>query len=220
MPAQGGGALIGQLHVITDTRPGRDPLTVVDAALRAGAPVVQVRGKELTDRQLYELTCRIAERCAAHGATCVVDDRVHVAQAAGAAGVHVGDHDLPVAVARQLLGRGAVVGATARDPLTARAHEAAGATYLGVGPAFATGTKSGLPAPIGPEGVGRVARAVAIPVIAIAGVTVDRVPELLAAGAHGIAVIGALSDADDPFAATEELLRAIDSAAAAVSERP
>jgi len=212
MPAQGGAALIGRLHVITDTRAGRDPLVVVDAALRAGAPVVQVRGKELTDRQLYELTCQIAERCAAHGASCVVDDRVHVAQAAGVAGVHVGDHDLPVATVRALLGPGGVVGATARDPLAACAHEAAGATYLGVGPAYATESKAGLPAPIGTEGVGRVARAVSIPVIAIAGVTVDRIEDLLAAGAYGVAVIGALSDAEDPFAATEEMLRAIDRA--------
>lgn len=202
--------MIGRLHVITDTRAGRDPLLVVDAALRAGAPVVQVRGKELTDRELYELTCLVAERCAAHGASCVVDDRVHVAQAAGAAGVHVGDDDLPVAVARGLLGPGAVVGATARDPLAARAHEAAGATYLGVGPTYATSTKTGLPVPMGTDGVRRVAGVVAIPVIAIAGVTADRVPELLAAGAHGVAVIGALSDAEDPFAATEVLLRAID----------
>ena len=204
--------MIGRLHVITDTRAGRDPLTVVDAALRAGAPAVQVRGKDLTDRELYELTCRVAERCAAHGATCVVDDRVHVAQAAGVAGVHVGDHDLPVDAVRGLLGPEAVLGATARDPMTARAHEAAGATYLGVGPAYATSTKAGLPAPIGTDGVGRVARAVSIPVIAIAGVTAGRVSELLAAGAYGVAVIGALSDADNPFAATEHLLRAIDKA--------
>ncbi|MFZ6003092.1 MAG: thiamine phosphate synthase [Actinomycetota bacterium] len=204
--------MIGRLHVITDTRAGRNPLVVVDAALRAGAPVVQVRGKDLTDRELYELTCRVADRCAAHGATCVVDDRVHVAQAAEVAGVHVGDQDLPVAAVRGLLGPEAVLGATARDPMTARAHEAAGATYLGVGPAYATSTKAGLPAPIGTAGVGRVARAVAIPVIAIAGVTAGRVPELLAAGAYGVAVIGALSDADNPFAATEHLLRAIDKA--------
>jgi thiamine-phosphate pyrophosphorylase len=202
--------LIGRLHVITDTRPGRDPLAVVDAALRAGAPVVQVRGKEMPDRALYDLTCLILDRCADHGATCLVDDRVHVAQAAGAAGVHVGEHDLPVAAVRRLVGADGIVGATARDPATAQAHEAAGATYLGVGPAYATTTKNGLPPPLGPEGVGRVAAAVDIPVIAIAAVTAARVPELVAAGAHGVAVTGAISDAADPAAATEELLRALD----------
>ncbi len=204
--------MIGRLHVITDTRPGRDPLVVVDAALRAGAPVVQVRNKDLTDRALYELTCRVLDRCAAYGATCLVDDRVDVAEAAGAAGVHVGEHDLPVSCVRRLLGADGVLGATARDPETGRAHEAAGATYLGVGPAYATTTKTGLPPPLGPAGVGRVAAAVGIPVIAVAGLTAARVPELLAAGAHGVAAIGAISEADDPFAATEELLRVIDRA--------
>lgn len=202
--------MIGRLHVITDTRRGRDPLTVVDAALRAGAPVVQVRGKELTDRALYDLTCRILDRCADHGATCLVDDRVHVAQAAGAAGVHVGEHDLPVGVVRRLVGAAGIVGATARDPATGRAHEAAGATYLGVGPVYATTTKDGLPPPLGPDGVGLVAAAVDIPVIAIAAVTAAHVPDILAAGAHGVAVVGAISDAADPVAATEELLRALD----------
>jgi thiamine-phosphate pyrophosphorylase len=203
---------IGRLHVITDTRPGRDPLPVVTAALEAGAPVVQVRGKDLTDRALYELTCRVLELCCRHDATCLVDDRLHVALAAGAGGAHVGADDLPVAAARRVLGHQLVLGATARDPQTALAHQTDGATYLGVGPSYATSTKVGLPAALGPAAVGRVAAAVDIPVIAIAGVTAARVAELLAAGAHGVAVIGAVSDADDPHAATEELLRALERA--------
>lgn len=202
--------MVGRLHVITDTRSGRDPLAVIDAALAAGAPVVQVRGKDLTDRALYELACRVVERCSSHGATCIVDDRLHVAQAAGAGGAHLGEHDLPVAAARRVAGPDLVVGATARDPQTGRAREADGASYLGVGPAYATTAKTGLPAPLGPAGIGRVAAALRIPVIAIAGVTAARVPELLAAGAHGVAVIGAVSEAGDPFAATEALLRAIE----------
>ena len=201
---------IGRLHVITDTRPGRDPLAVATAAIEAGAPVVQVRGKELTDRELHELTSRLLDVCTRHGATCLVDDRLHVAQGAGAHGAHVGEHDLPVAVARRVLGPELILGATARDPETARAHEAAGANYLGVGPSYVTTTKAGLPAALGPKGVARVAAAVTIPVIAIAGVTAERIPELLEAGAHGVAVIGAVSDADDPHLATEQLLRALE----------
>lgn len=213
MPAQGGAQLpIGRLHVITDTRAGRDALAVVTAAVEAGAPVVQVRGKDLTDRELYDLTCRVVDLCNAHGATCLVDDRVHVALGAGAHGAHIGEHDLPVAVARQVLGPELVLGATARDPDTGRAHERAGATYLGVGPAYTTTTKVGLPAALGPAGVGRVVDAVDIAVIAIAGVTVERVPELLDAGVHGVAVVGAISDADDPHHATEQFLRALEKA--------
>ncbi|HEX9504806.1 MAG TPA: thiamine phosphate synthase [Acidimicrobiia bacterium] len=203
---------IGRLHVITDTRPGRDPLAIVAAAIEAGAPVVQVRGKELSDRELYDLTCRVLELCVHGGATCLVDDRLHVAVAAGAGGAHVGEHDLPVAAARRVLGNELVLGATARAPETALAHQRDGATYLGVGPCYPTATKSGLPALLGPAGVAQVAVAVDVPVIAIAGVTAPRIPELLAAGAFGVAVIGAISTADDPHAATEELLRALEKA--------
>lgn len=201
---------LGRLHVITDTRPGRDALPVVIAALDAGAPVIQLRAKALPDRDMYELASRVVDECASRGAACIVNDRVDIALAVGATGVHIGADDLPVPVARNLIGDARVLGATARDPETARRHEAAGATYLGVGPSYSTGSKDGLPAPLGPEGIARVTAAVSIPVIAVAGVTAARVPELLAAGAFGVAVIGAVSEADDPKAATVALLTALD----------
>jgi len=201
---------LGRLHVVTDTRPGRDPLRTVAAALDAGAPVVQVRGKGLADAELYELAARVTELCVRHGALPLVNDRPDIALAVDAGGVHVGERDLPVAVARRLLGTDRIVGATARDAATARRHQAAGATYLGVGPAYATTTKTGLPAPLGPGGVGRVAAAVDLPVIAVAGITVGNVGALLAAGAYGVAVISAVSDADDPARATAGLLAALD----------
>jgi thiamine-phosphate pyrophosphorylase len=134
---------------------------------------------------------------------------VHVAVATGADGVHVGEHDLPVGVTRKILGDGRLLGATARDATTALAHQHASASYLGVGPCFATSTKTGLPMPLGCEGLRSVTNAVSIPVIAIAGITAQRVPELLAAGAYGVAVIGAVWNAEDPHAAVERLLRAL-----------
>lgn len=204
-------APIGRLHLITDTRPGRDPLAVVSAALAAGTPVVQVRVEDsATDLAAYDLARRIVDLCARHGATCLVNDRLHVALATGADGGHVGALDLPVAVARRVLGPEAVLGATARTPEQARAAVAAGASYLGVGPAYATATKDGLPAPIGPAGVAAVAAAVpGTPVIAIGGVTAERVPELLAAGAYGVAVVGAVGAAADPARAAAKLLAAV-----------
>jgi thiamine-phosphate pyrophosphorylase len=198
--------------VITDTRPGRDAFAVVNAALEAGAPVIQLRAKGLPDRELYALASRVTEACSQRGVCCIINDRVDIALAVGADGVHVGADDLPVTVAAGLLGDGRVLGATARDPETARRHESAGASYLGVGPAYSTSTKDGLPPPLGPEGIARVAGAVSIPVIAVAGVTAERVPELIAAGAHGVAVISTLSEADDPRAATRALLAALDGA--------
>ncbi|MFG1775315.1 thiamine phosphate synthase [Micromonospora sp. NPDC049048] len=203
---------LGRLHLITDTRPGRDPLAVLRAALPVARTelVVQVRmTDDATDREAYDLACRVVALCARYGATCLVNDRLHVALAVGAAGGHVGAEDLPVAAARRVLGPTAVLGATAREPATAAEAVAAGASYLGVGPCHATSTKSGLPAPIGPAGVSAVATAVDVPVVAIGGVTAADVPALLAAGAYGVAVVGALSGAEDPGRATAELLGAL-----------
>jgi thiamine-phosphate pyrophosphorylase len=129
-----------------------------------------------------------------------------VALATGAAGVHLGALDLPIAAARRLLGPGAEIGGTARHPDTARAAVAAGASYLGVGPCYLTSTKAGLPPPIGPAGVAAVAAAVAVPVIAIGGIGLSAVAEITAAGAHGIAVIDAVSGAGQPAAAVAALV--------------
>jgi thiamine-phosphate pyrophosphorylase len=202
---------LGRLHLVTDER--RDPLPIVAAALSAAgdALVVQVRVADpVPDRDAYALVVRCLALCRRYGATCLVNDRLDVALAAGAGGAHVGADDLPVPAARRVLGPAAVLGATARDPEAARAAVAAGASYLGVGPAFATATKDGLPAPLGPAGVAAVAATVpAVPVIAIGGVTAGRIPDLLAAGAYGVAVVGAVGTAADPARATAALLTAL-----------
>nr|WP_204343001.1 thiamine phosphate synthase [Micromonospora terminaliae] len=203
---------MGRLHLITDTRPGRDPLGVLRAALPVARAelVVQVRVEDdASDREAYELARQVVGLCRPYGATCLVNDRLHVALAVDAAGGHVGAEDLPVAAARRVLGAGALLGATAREPGGAAAAVAAGASYLGVGPCHATTTKSGLPDPIGPAGLRAVAGAVDVPVIAIGGVTVASVPALRAAGAYGVAVVGALSGSPDPARTTAELIAAL-----------
>lgn len=200
---------LGGLHVLTDAAGGPRALAAVTAAVAAGAPVVQVRAKGCTDRVLHDFARAVVEVCRPAGVTCLVNDRVDVALAVGADGTHLGEHDLPLAAARRVAGPGHLLGGTARDPERARLLVAEGADYLGVGPAFATTTKTGLPDPIGPAGVAAVATAVPVPVVAIGGVTAARVGELLAAGAAGVAVVGAVSAAADPGAATRELLRAL-----------
>ncbi|MFV2099881.1 thiamine phosphate synthase [Micromonospora sp. LOL_024] len=203
---------LGRLHLITDTRPGRDPLSVLAAVLPLARTelVVQVRVADTaTDRQAYDLARRVVTLTAQYGATCLVNDRLHVALAVGAAGGHVGADDLPVAAARQVLGPTAVLGVTAREPGTAVEAVTAGASYLGVGPCYATTTKTGLPPEIGTAGVQAVVKAVDVPVIAIGGVTAAAVPALRAAGAYGVAVVGALSAAADPARAAAELLRGL-----------
>lgn len=198
---------IGRLHVISDQRE-----SLVEAArsiVAAGVPVFQLRVKDRTDRQRYELARRMAEVCDGTDTRLIINDRCDLAVAVGAAGVHVGADDLPVAAARRLLGPDLVVGATARDPEAARRAEHDGADYLGVGPAYPTGTKQGLPQPLGPERIGEIVAAVSIPVIAVGGITPDRIPELLAVGVHGVAVVSAVWAQPDPAAAVGRLLEAL-----------
>ncbi|MEJ3750880.1 thiamine phosphate synthase [Actinomycetes bacterium KLBMP 9797] len=195
-----------RLHLITDK------LDIARAALDVAGPelAVQVRVEDdVADRLAYELATRIASLCAESGAMCLVNDRLHIALAVGADGGHVGALDLPVDAARRVLGPDAVLGATARDPKAATAAVAAGASYLGVGPAYPTSTKDGLPPPIGAAGVAAVAGAVDVPVIAIGGVTAAQVPALIENGAYGVAVVGAIGRAPDPAAATAAFLRAL-----------
>ncbi|GIM92681.1 hypothetical protein Ato02nite_044740 [Paractinoplanes toevensis] len=188
-----------RLHIITDS------LDVVRGAVGHGPVAIQVRVKT-GDRDAYQLTVAALALCRSAGALCLVDDRVGVALAAGADGVHVGAEDLPVAAARRVLGPAAILGATCRDPDSARAAVADGATYLGVGPVFATSTKIGLPPPIGPGGLAAVVAAVpGIPVIAIAGITAARI----AAGLPGYGVAAISAIAADPAAATIEFLRVL-----------
>jgi thiamine-phosphate pyrophosphorylase len=201
MPAQGGVTVEPQfprLHVVTDSLP------IVAAVLDVSSDVaIQVRVEDdVTDRAAFALVVRVLELCRPRGVMCLVNDRLDVAVAAGADGAHVGADDLPPAAARLVLGPDAVLGVTCRAPAVIPE-----ATYVGAGPAYPTSTKDGLPDPIGVSGVAAVAATAGVPVIAIAGVTPERVPELLAAGAHGVAAIGAI--ARDPAGATADFLTAL-----------
>jgi thiamine-phosphate pyrophosphorylase len=179
-----------------------------------------VRIKTGSDGDRFNLAGAIAARCRAAGATCLVNDRADVALAVEADGVHVGAEDLPLAIVRRVVGPDLLVGGTARDPVTAQRLVDEGASYLGVGPTFATTSKPGLPDPIGVEGVRAVAAAVDVPVIAIAGVSAQRVDEVMAAGAWGVAVIGAIADAPDPHSATHEMMLAVAKAVEALGGEP
>jgi thiamine-phosphate pyrophosphorylase len=187
-----------RLHVITDS------LDVVRAVVGVGPVAVQIRVKS-SARLAYELTRAALPLCRAVGALCLVDDRVEVALAVGADGVHVGASDLPVSVARRLLGPSAIVGGTCRDISDIRSAVLDGASYVGVGPTYRTSTKGGLPPPLGPSFVSDLAAAVPeIPVIAIGGITVERVAELRT---YGVAAVSAI--AADPVGSTASFLKVL-----------
>jgi len=206
------GRRLGRLHVLTDVslqqRYGH--LELAQLALEGGAEVVQLRDKgTLPATQLIAVARAIARECEQRGARCVVNDHVDIALAAGVAGVHVGRGDPAPEHARRLLGPAALIGVTVHDEEELRAAMAGPADYLGVGPVFGTTSKeTGLP-PLGLEGLARLARATSVPVIAIGGITPERVAEVLAAGAYGVAVLGGVCLAADPVAATAAYLRAL-----------
>ncbi len=195
------------LYVLTDaTRArGRSHEEIVAAALRGGATLIQYREKNATTRQMIEQAARVHDLCRAYGVPLVINDRVDVALAVEADGVHVGPDDMPVALARRLLGRDKIVGASAGTVAEADAAIAAGADYLGVGAIFATTSKADAGEPIGLEGLEQIVRISPIPVVGIAGIHAANAASVIRVGAQGIAVISAVVAAEDVERATREL---------------
>ncbi len=197
----------------------RGHLEVARAALEGGASMIQLREKNVTDRELWALAREMRRMARKRGAGFVVNDRVDIALAAEADGVHLGADDLPVAAARRMLGPGAVIGASVANAEEARAAEAAGATYVSVGSVFETSSKSDAGEAIGIGPIGDIRRATALPVLAIGGINSDNVDAVIRAGAHGVAVISAVSEAGDMVEATSNLGRLIRKARSCSAEQ-
>ncbi|GAB4264343.1 MAG: thiamine phosphate synthase [Deferrisomatales bacterium] len=200
---------VGTLHVLTDTvlQSAYSHEELARLALEGGADVIQFRQKEGATRELIEVARRLKRLCEAAGALLIVNDRVDVALAADADGVHLGREDFPIPLARTLLGEGRLVGGSAATLAEARRCVDEGADYVGFGPVFPTGSKADAGPVSGLEGLRRVARAVPVPVIAIGGVDATNAPEVLGAGARGIAVISAVCCQADPREAARRLRR-------------
>ncbi|GAB3770008.1 thiamine-phosphate pyrophosphorylase [Nocardioides ginsengisegetis] len=195
--------LLPRLFCLVDAT---DDLSLLPALARAGVGGFQVRAKAVDDRALLALTRAVRAAVEEYGALVVVDDRVDVALAAGAAGVHLGASDLPVADARRIA-PGLVVGATCRSRAEVVAAREQGADYAGFGPVFASDSKAGLPEPLG---VAAVAAATGVlPLVAIGGIDAAGAALARAAGAHGVAVIGSIWRPPDPVAAAKELVAAV-----------
>jgi thiamine-phosphate pyrophosphorylase len=188
----------------------RSDLTLAEQArvlARARVGVAQVRCKRAVGRAAWESVREAVGVLRAAGVVTLVNDRVDWALLAGADGVHLGDEDLPPAEARQLLGPGRIVGVTVRDAAGARAAAAAGASYVGLGPVFATRTKE-VPAPVlGLERLREEVRASPLPVVAIGGIGLGTVTAVARAGVHGVAVVSDLWTGGDPAARVEALQR-------------
>ena len=182
--------------------------SAIEAALAGGVDAVQLRDRQAAGRALLDAAVVLRALTDARSATLLVNDRIDVTRAARADGVHLPAASFPIAVARTLVGPGALVGRSTHAPDEAVAAARAGADYVILGPIFDTPSKRAFGAPLGVAAIA--SRRIAVPLIAIGGISADRVALVRNAGAHGIAVVRALLDAADPQAAAQTLVEALD----------
>jgi thiamine-phosphate diphosphorylase len=197
-----------RLYVITDERlgRGRSHLRIAEEAIRGGADVIQLRDKEASGGRLYEIALALRNVTREANVPFIVNDRLDIALAVGADGVHVGRDDLPASVVRRLLGPGRILGVSAETAEEAVAAEADGADYVGVGPIFeARGTKEDAGEPVGLSRIAQVRSRCRLPIVAIGGITAENARRVREAGADAAAVISAVAAADDIARAAREL---------------
>jgi thiamine-phosphate pyrophosphorylase len=195
------------LYLVTD-RPlarGRPLEDIVAAALRGGVTMVQLREKEGSTREFIALAERILPLTRARHVPLIINDRVDVALAVDADGVHLGQSDMPCAAARRLLGPDRIIGLSVESTEQAEAAQACDADYLGVSPIHTTPTKPELETGLGLDGLRRIRALSRHPLVAIGGMNAQTLPGALSAGTDGVAVVSAICSADDPEAAAREL---------------
>ena len=184
-------------------------LAKVETACRSGVTIVQLREKNLTTNQYYQLAKQVKEITDAYQVPLIIDDRLDVCLAVDAAGLHIGDDELPISVARQVLGPEKILGVTAKTVERALEAEESGADYLGTGAIFPTTTKKNAPITL-ISTLKTICQRVAIPVVAIGGLTSENIDQLIGTGIAGVAVVRDLMQAEDIEAKTQAFLTKLD----------
>ena len=184
-------------------------LEKVETACRSGVTIIQLREKNLTTNQYYQLAKQVKKITDAYQVPLIIDDRLDVCLAVDAAGLHIGDDELPVLVARQVLGPEKILGVTAKTVKRALEAEEGGADYLGTGAIFPTTTKENAPITL-ISTLKTICQTVAIPVVAIGGLTSENIDQLAATGIAGVAVVRDLMQAEDIEAKTQAFLTKLD----------
>ena len=184
-------------------------LEKVETACRSGVTIIQLREKNLTTNQYYQLAKQVKEITDAYQVPLIIDDRLDVCLAVDAAGLHIGDDELPVSVARQVLGPDKILGVTAKTVKRALEAEEGGADYLGTGAIFPTTTKENAPITL-ISTLKTICQTVSIPVVAIGGLTSENIDQLIGTGIAGVAVVRDLMQAEDIEAKTQAFLTKLD----------
>lgn len=188
---------------------GRDLPNLIEKAVDSGVTLVQLRAKGLQTREFLQLGQQTEKLLKAKRIPLIINDRIDIALACGADGVHLGQDDLPLSCARKILGERKCIGISVNTLKEAEEAEKGGADYLGVGPVYDTPSKRDLKAILGPSGLKAIREKVKIPILAIGGINAENVMEVISAGVDGIAVISALMGAEDISEATKELIQKI-----------
>ena len=202
---------IGRLCIITDTTVQKkySHYEIAKMAVKGGADMIQLRDKFLPTSELIQVAVKISAYCKKHKVLFLVNDRVDVAMIAGADGVHLGKQDIPVPEARKLLGRNKVIGGTAHSLSEARLREKEGADYIGYGHIFPTASKHKPEKPKGTAELGKIVMKIKTPIIAIGGISIENISEVMQTGVFGAAFIGSVVKNKNPQKAVKELREAI-----------
>lgn len=196
------------IYLVTDDGclQGRALIDCVREALEGGVTLVQYRAKTASSAEMYAEALQLKALCDSFNVPLIINDRLDIAMAVGAAGVHLGQDDLPCAAARKLLGEDYIIGVSAHNPAEAKAALQSGADYLGCGAVFGTATKADVKK-LGTDGLAAICKAKGLPVVGIGGVTADNYREVRAAGADGAAIVSGILAQPDIRATVEEIAK-------------
>ncbi len=185
------------------------PVTQAEHALKGGASMIQLRHKSASGSQLYRWAVAINKQCQQYKALCIINDRVDIAMASNADGVHLGQEDIPAKVARKIMGNSSLIGVSTSSLEEALQAQNDGADYIGFGHIYPTSSKEKKNPPVGTGLLQQISLSIIIPIVAIGGISLQNAASIIACGAKGIAVISAVSRAENPLDATNQLVRTI-----------
>ncbi len=201
-----------KLYLITDRSflNGRDLKNCIEDALKGGATLVQIREKDTSTRDFFQVAKEIKEVTSKYNVPLIINDRIDIALAIDAEGVHLGQSDMPIAIARGILGKDKIIGISANNLDEALEAQKNGADYLGLGPVFYTGTKKDIKEPIGLTGLKELTKNINIPSVAIGGINKENAKSILDSGVNGISLISAILGSENIEKATVELLAVLE----------
>lgn len=195
------------LYLVTDRRFLKDRTlkSAVEDSIKGGVTIVQVREKDVTTREFYKVALEVKEITDKYNVPLIINDRIDIAQAIDADGVHLGQDDMPIKLARKILGKNKIIGISVGNVDEAKEAEKDGADYVGIGAIFFTGSKKDIDTPIGTSGLKEVVESINIPSVAIGGVNKENLSEVIKTGTNGAAVISAILGKENIEQAAKEL---------------